>query len=254
MSSDQPKLPGADYWEKAGELGYARTMYASPELAAHLTRRGWQLALDISAQLGVQQSARVLDLGCGDGDFANFALGAHFARVDGLDASEAGIRRAQSHVQREGVRFERGDVTGLDFTKLPRYDAVFLMGLLHHVKPAAPAIVRGLRAVTEKVIVLEPNGNHLARKLLELTPTYRAAGEASFRTRQLENIFTAAGFARAVWQRRNLFPNFTPRWVFRSLLPLEPLVEGAPLLRALCTVNLWGFVAENRVAGPGASQ
>jgi hypothetical protein len=96
------------------------------------------------------------------------------------------------------------------------------------------------------VIVLEPNGSHFVRKLLELTPTYRAAGEDSFRTRELEEIFVESGFHKAIWQRRNLFPNFTPEALFRTLLPFEWFIESTPILRALCTVNMWGFVVEER--------
>jgi cyclopropane fatty-acyl-phospholipid synthase-like methyltransferase len=250
MKPDQTREPAVEFWERAGELGYARALYGNEEVASHLTRHWWETAIEISRQLGVKENACVLDLGCGDGDFANLALARHFARVDGVDSSEAAIRRAQRNVPREGVRFETCDITRMDFSNRPRYDAVFSMGILHHVKPATPAIVRGIRTVTEKVIVLEPNGNHLVRKLLECTPSYRAAGDESFLTRQLEAIFREAGFARTTWQRRGLFPNFTPRMVLRSLLPLEHFVETTPMLRALCTVNAWGFVAENPVARP----
>ena len=124
---------------------------------------------------------------------------------------------------------------------MPRYDGAFLIGILHHVKKQAPAIVRQLRDVAPRVVVLEPNGNHLLRKLLELTPAYRAAGEDSFRTRQLIEMFEAAGFRTAVQRRVNLFPNFTPRPLFRLLKGIEPMFESTPGLRAMCTVNMLGF-------------
>jgi len=248
MKSDPSTKPGSEYWEQAGELGYARAMYRNAEVGEYLRRRLWDTAIDVSKRLGVKESGHVLDLGCGDGDFANLALAQHFAKVDGLDVSQAGIRRARANVPREGVQFDVCDITQADFSKFPRYDAVFMMGILHHVKPNAPTLVRNLHKVTNRVIVLEPNGNHLLRKLMELTPAQRAAGDDSFRTRQLEKIFAEAGYARAVWRRFNLFPNFTPRFVFKLLLPLETIVENTPMLRALCTVNAWGFASENPVA------
>lgn len=248
MKPDPAIKPGGEYWEQAGELGYARAMYRNAEVGEYLRRRLWNTAIEVSKELAVQEGSHVLDLGCGDGDFANLALAQHFAKVDGLDVSQAGIRRARANVPREGVQFDLCDITRADFSKFPRYDAVFLMGILHHVKAAVPVIVHGLCAVTDKVVVLEPNGNHPLRKLMELSPKYRAAGEDSFRARQLERIFAEAGFARAVWRRLNLMPNFTPRFAFKLLLPLEPIVESTPVLRTLCTVNAWGFVAENPVA------
>lgn len=81
----------------------------------------------------------------------------------------------------------------------------------------------------------------LMRKALELTPSYRAAGEDSFTTAELEAIFAAAGYRRVVWRRVNLFPNFTPQWMFQAFRRLEPIVENSKYLRALCTVNMWGF-------------
>jgi hypothetical protein len=90
-------------------------------------------------------------------------------------------------------------------------------------------------------VVLEPNGNHLLRKLLELTPSYRAAGEDSFRTGQLIDMFEEAGFRTVVKQRVNLFPNFTPRPLFKLLKNIEPVFESTRGLRALCTVNMLGF-------------
>jgi SAM-dependent methyltransferase len=244
MNEDLLKVPSIGYWERAGEVGYAQAMYASEALAHHVSRRLWDIAIDIGTQLGLSRDGYVLDLGCGDGAFANVTLAQHFAKVDGLDMSQAGIRRAQANAQNEGTHFEVCDITQIDFARLPRYDGAFLIGILHHVKQATPSILRGLRTITDKVIVLEPNGSHLLRKLLEFTPTYRSAGEDSFRTRQLEKIFAEAGFREAIWQRRNIFPNFTPQVVFKALLPFERFFESTPGLRALCTVNMWGFFAE----------
>ena len=95
--------------------------------------------------------------------------------------------------------------------------------------------------MTDRVIVLEPNGDNLLRKALELTPAYKAAGEDSFRTKEVAAIFEEAGFKTRVSRRMNLFPNFTPGFVYRALAPLEKKVETSAVLRALCTVNMFGF-------------
>jgi 2-polyprenyl-3-methyl-5-hydroxy-6-metoxy-1,4-benzoquinol methylase len=234
------------YWEKAGTVGYGEAMFASRAVEDHVNRRLWGIAIDIGRQLGLDHTARVLDLGCGDGAFANFVLSGEFAAVDGLDQSEAGITRAAANASGPHVHFRHCDITRLDFAELPEYDGVLLIGILHHVKAATPDLIAALRRRTGRVIVLEPNGNHLLRRLLELTPSYRAAGEDSFGTRQLRRLFEAAGFRCAVWRRLNLFPNFTPKPVFRLLRPVEPAIEALPGLRALCTVNMYGFQIEER--------
>jgi len=230
------------YWERAGEVGYAQAMYNSPDVATHVRNRLWHEAIAIATTIGVSPAAHVLDFGCGDGAFANEVLATRYAAVEGIDKAQAAIARAQASAPGAHVSFRGADLVLMDYATLPRYDAVFLMGILHHVKASAPRLVRALADRTDRMIVLEPNGNHLVRKLLELTPSYRRAGEDSFRTRELIAMFAASGFRAVVAKRTNLFPNFTPGLIYRSLAWLEPHVEANALGRALCTVDLCGFV------------
>ena len=232
------------YWEDAGAVGYGEAMFGSQAVEQHVNRRLWAIALEIGRSLGLDSGARVLDLGCGDGSFANQALAPNFSAVDGFDFSEAGIRRAAANAPGAHVHFAACDITRLDFAALPRYDAAFLIGILHHVKPATPAILRGLRQITSRLVVLEPNGNHVLRKVLEWTPAYRAAGEDSFRRRSLERLFAEAGYRTVAARRLNIFPNFTPQPLFQALRRFEPAIEATPVLRALCTVGLYGCVAD----------
>jgi 2-polyprenyl-3-methyl-5-hydroxy-6-metoxy-1,4-benzoquinol methylase len=231
------------YWENAGTVGYGEAMFSSRTVEHHVNRRLWGMAISIGALLGLDRKSRVLDLGCGDGAFANSSLSREFASVEGIDLSEAAIRRATANAPGPHMRFHAEDITQLRFSGSERFDGAFLIGILHHVKPAAPAVLRALRGITDRVVVLEPNGDHVLRKLLEFTPAYRAAGEASFGARQLTRLFEDAGYRRVIHRRVNLFPNFTPHLLFRLLKPIEPAIEAMPGLRALCTVDLYGLEA-----------
>jgi SAM-dependent methyltransferase len=239
MSGDPaPNNPG--YWDRAGEQGYGQAMYRSGDLESHIRGRTWQYAIDIAATLGVPADAHVLDLGCGDGAFANRMLTARYRAVDGLDKAETAIRRAQAEASGNAA-FRAVDLVTFDYDTLPRYDAAFLIGILHHVKSATPDIVRAMARRTDKMIVLEPNGSNLMRKAMEYTPSYRDAGEDSFRSKELMAIFAAAGWRTEIWRRLNLFPNFTPGFLYRWLRPLEPRVENNRFLNALCTVDMYGL-------------
>ena len=243
---DKQSLSKPDrYWERAGQLSYAEAMFSSGEVERHVNRRLWKVAIDIAEEIGVPSSGRVLDLGCGDGAFAIQALARRYRQIDGYDKAAAAIERANAAAPGPMMRFAAADLVSMDYSTLPHYDAVFLIGFLHHVKQATPAIVSQVARITDRVIVLEPNGNNLIRKLLELTPSYRSAGEDSFRTGQLQRIFAAAGFRTATWRRMNLFPNFTPGPLYRLLAPLEETVEKNRFLKALCTVNMFGFDKSN---------
>jgi hypothetical protein len=112
---------------------------------------------------------------------------------------------------------------------------------LHHVKQATPDIVRAMARRTDKMIVLEPNGSHLLRKVMEYAPSYRAAGEDSFRSKDLMAIFAAAGWRTDIWRRLNMFPNFTPGVIYRWLRPLETRIEDNRFWNALCTVDMYGL-------------
>lgn len=234
------KITPEEYWERAGRIGFAQAMFTSDAVEKHINGRLREVAVEMGHRLGLTEKAHVLDLGCGDGSFANSVLACHFAAVDGIDLSAAGIERAQAAAPRNSIHFTAGDITRIDYSQLPRYDGIFLMGILHHVPAATAGLLHSLGAITDRLVILEPNGNHLLRKLLELTPAYRAAGEHSFRIRRMQQVFRDAGFQVREWRRLNLFPNFTPEVLFRLLRPWEPLVERTPGLRALCTVNMWG--------------
>lgn len=231
------------YWHNAGEVSYAEAMFKHSEIEQHVNRRLWQVGIEIGRELGMTAQSHILDLGCGDGALANILLSKNYRAVDGFDLSPGGIERARKLAANENMRFEEADIIKMDYSKLPHYDGAFLWGILHHVKSATPTVLKNLRGVTDRIVILEPNGNNIVRKLLERTADYKAAGEESFRTDEMERLFLEAGYRPKVWKRLNLFPNFTPLWLFRLLKPIEPFVENTPLLRALCTVNMWGFEA-----------
>lgn len=229
---------GRAYWEQAGSEGYGSRMYVSGSVEQHISGRMWRLLLEIAHAMGTPSSGAVLDMGCGDGTFANRVLASNYRAVHGVDFAEQSIARASKNAAGSST------FAVVDITKplaLGRFDAVFLVGSLHHVKAAAPKIAKQLRDLTPRVIVLEPNGAHPLRKLLELTPAYRRAGEDSFTAGQIKRMFEEAGFMCADHRRVNLFPNLTPGSVFKALAGLEQIVERSPLLSHACTVNLFGF-------------
>jgi hypothetical protein len=76
---------------------------------------------------------------------------------------------------------------------------------------------------------------------MEYAPSYRAAGEDRFRRKGLMSSFAAAGWRTNIWRRLNMFPNFTPGFIYRRLAPIEPLIEASRFWNALCTVDMYGL-------------
>src|SRR5690242_17470950 len=224
MNTKQHQGEPEAYWNRAGELSYAEAMYTSADVERHVRLRLWNIAVDIATAIGIPRGGRVLDFGCGDGAFANEVLAAHYGAIDGYDLAPIAIERANAAAPRPHINFFSTDLVTLDYSNLPRFDGAFLIGILHHIKAATPDALRSLARITDKIVVLEPNGNHLVRKLLELTSAYRNAGEDSFRTQEMLDIFSATGWRAMVRKRLNLFPNFTPGPVYRLLAPMEPFI------------------------------
>nr|AEQ20367.1 S-adenosylmethionine-dependent methyltransferase [uncultured bacterium CSL1] len=230
------------YWEQAGSASYAEAMYSSEGVERHIRQRSWNLLTDVGLSLGMTPQSRILDLGCGDGAFANQQLAKFFTQVEGYDLSVAGIERANTQRALPDFHFHTADLTTMDYASLTPYDGVFMVGILHHVKPHAAAIVKALRHVAPRVVVLEPNGMHPARKLLELTPSYRRAGEQSFSATAVVRMFEDAGYELKRFHRQGLFPNFTPPMILRALKPLEEWIEASRILSLSCTASVFGFV------------
>jgi SAM-dependent methyltransferase len=217
-------------------------MYGSADVERHVRLRLWNIAADIADEIGIPKDGHVLDFGCGDGAFANETLAPRYRAIDGYDLAPAAIERANKEAPGPHLKFVAADLVKLDYASMPRYDGAFLIGILHHIKAQTPVVLRSLALLTDKMVVLEPNGNNIVRKLLEFTPSYRSAGEDSFRTGEMINIFSATGWRTVVHQRVNFFPNFTPSIIYRLLAPLEPHIEASSFWNALCTVNMFGVV------------
>ena len=244
MNSKQHLGEPETYWNRAGEISYAQAMYRSADVERHIRLRLWNFAIKIADEIRIPNSGRVLDFGCGDGAFANEVLASRYRAIDGYDLAPAAIERANAGASGPHLKFFTTDLVTFNYSALPRYDGAFLIGILHHIKAATPDVLRSLAQVTDKIVVLEPNGNNVIRKLLEFTPSYRRAGEDSFRSQEMIDIFSGAGWRVIIRRRLNLFPNFTPNFIYRLLAPIEPYIEGNSLLNAICTVNMFGAVRQ----------
>lgn len=226
------------FWEGLGKDGYAN-LYSSSEVESNTYDTIGSVAVEMGTALGLGKNSRILDLGCGDGRLANTIFASSFGHIEGIDLSQSAIDRAKTMQAKANMNFTAADITTLNYDTLGHFDGVFLFGILHHVKSATPDILRKLSLITDKLIVMEPNGNNVLRKILEQTRSYKDMGEDSFRTREFEDILARSAFRKREWRRLNLFPNFTPPAIFRMLKPIEPIIEKNSFLNALCTVNMW---------------
>lgn len=232
------------FWERAGRVGYAAALFRSGRVARHVLEKQWRVALETAGRLGLDATASVLELGCGDGEFAVEVLGRRYRHVVALEKSRTAVERAAARPSAGNVRFHAADVTAHEYKPGDRWDGAFLIGFLHHIKRETPAVVARLSRVAPRVIVMEPNGNNPVRKLLEQLPSYREGGEDSFRLDELVGIFARAGYRFRERTAINLFPPFMPDALFPAVRAIERVVEATSALHGLCSSYVLGFTAD----------
>jgi SAM-dependent methyltransferase len=149
-------------WDARAERWHARA-----EVNAMAADRGAEVDRIWDA-LRLSRGARLLDAGCGSGQWA-VAFAERGARVTGIDLSPEMIRLAREHAGGRGLDIEwrTGDVTRLA-DPLAVFDAIHARVLLQFV-PDVPGALRELRRV------LRPGGRLLASVPGALSPIYRAS-------------------------------------------------------------------------------
>ena len=229
------------FWEHAGCVGYGKVIFSNLTIERHVNNKQWVSAIETAKSLGLNKNSNVIELGCGDGDFAINYLSSNFKSVDAFDKSSSAIVRARSLSKAKNINFHVQDITEYEFGENACWDGAFLLVFLHHVKDFTPKIISSLSKVCQKVVVLEPNGDNLIRKGLELLPKYRRSGEDSFYLKELMRIFNSNGYSNVVKRRINLMPPFLPEIFFKPFKRLERVVEPSPFLNRICSTYVLGF-------------
>ena len=88
----------------------------------------WVLIVDRIRRYG---SVKLLDIGCGPGQFAALVADAGFSGYTGVDFSEVAIEKAKARLPQ--FRFLKGDVRRLETYRDIDYDTVICMEVLEHI-------------------------------------------------------------------------------------------------------------------------
>ncbi|HLJ98683.1 MAG TPA: methyltransferase domain-containing protein [Streptosporangiaceae bacterium] len=188
---DQTLRHYLDFWDSEGVLHTG--IFASDEdedYAAAADRTSAVLA----DQAGIDAASRVLDAGCGCGNFATYLAERFGCQVEGLDLSEERVsfatqRLASGHARVAGlVTFRHGSVTQMPyddgtFTHVVSQDALFLV-------PDKP------RSHAEIFRVLRPGGRFACSDFLQPSPVI---GEQA-RKHVYDRVRWNGGFSLAGYQ------------------------------------------------------
>lgn len=241
MKSDRNYENPQHFWEYAGKVGYNNVIFSNSVVANHIVEKQNIAALNMAEKLGLNEKSRILELGCGDGEFAEYVLSPRFQHIDAYDQSASAIEQARSRLKPDNIQYHVSDLTLHDFKQGSQWDGAFCIAFLHHVKAFTPSIVARLAKVAPKVVVLEPNGDNIIRKGLERLPSHKSAGEDSFRLQELIHIFKENRYQPVDIRKITFVPSMCPQPLFPLFKKLEKIVEGSSLLNRLCATYVIGF-------------
>lgn len=193
----------------------------------------------ITIELIPPSSKSLIDIGCGDGTYADFIKKEMKSlSVEGTDPAREAIKIGQNKFP--GIRFFVSNI--LDESsfqgKAGRYDVGVIRGVLHHLVDPAQAIRNSLK-MADTLIIIEPNGNNPILKLIEKTSRYHIEHEEqSFSLRQLKAFCRNAGGKVAKVRFVGYVPFFFPEIPARIIYFFQPLLEHIPVFRRFFSAQI----------------
>ena len=199
--------------------------------------RARKRATFIIQEAGIQESSRVLEIGCGTGLFTNMVAETK-ADITALDLSEELLAIARKSCQLPNITFVQGNVErgeGID----GEYDAIYGSSILHHLDldMALPHIHTSLK-VGKRMVFTEPNwwnpqiwlerNVSIIRKLLHVSPD-----ETAFKRKKLIKVLQRYGFVEVEVKPFDWLHPWTPSLLINAVKHLGEILENTTLIREI---------------------
>ena len=184
---------------------------------------------------GHLRGQRFLEVGSGNGDLSQAILAANHGEIARYVVSDR-TAGAVAWLRELGLDAIQADAQALPCGE-GEYDAVIDFDVMHHVNDPRAMAREMMRVGRGKALLVEANGLSIPRRLRELTPGHRAAGERSYTPGQYRSFFQGhPGFALTQFTIYPfLFPFKCPRWFLPALVWFNRKVENLPLVRWQCS-------------------
>lgn len=189
---------------------------------------------------GDGQPQTFLELGAGNGEIAKLIRDRQFSFVQDYKVSEI-FSEGVKWLRKEGFEVFQFSAEQICF-KDHSFDRVICFDVMHHTDNPRSMAGEMLRVGRGNLFLTESNGLSLGRKLMELTPGHRAAGEKSYTPREYRSFFEHDGFNITKFE---IQPFVFPLKLPSSLTPLNIAfnrwIEKVPFLKWQCS-NVYIYV------------
>jgi len=165
-----------------------------------------------------------IDIGCGDGLSANDLKNAYpNIEFTGFDPAFEAIEIAKSKYKQ--VNFLVGDLLNPATFPNKKFDVGIIKGVLHHLASAYTGIENSMK-LSDKMIIVEPNGNNPILKMIEKNSQYHIEHEEqSFSSKQLVEWCEKAGYKIIKLDYIGFVPFFFPTFLSKVIYFFQPLLE-----------------------------
>jgi SAM-dependent methyltransferase len=175
------------------------------------------------------------EVGSGNGDLSRAILNENKGQIGRYVCSDY-FEDAAIWLRNQGIEAVRADAQALP-CRDEEYDAVIDFDVMHHVERPRDMARELMRVGRGRTLMVESNGLSIPRKLLELTPGHRAAGERSYTPWGYKSFFmNQPGYEITKFAIYPfLFPFKCPRWFLPALTWFNKNVEWMPVIRWQCS-------------------
>ncbi len=176
------------------------------------------------------------EIGSGNGDLSVAVLAENHGGVIRRYLTSEMFAEGVDWLRKRGLQAVQADAHALPWND-EEFDASVDFDVMHHVHDPRAMAREMMRVARGRCLLVESNGLSVFRKLKELTPGHRAAGERSFTPRRWRRFFE--GHAQFELIRFEvdpfLFPFKCPRRWLPLLVRFNQVIETVPVLRWQCS-------------------
>jgi hypothetical protein len=182
---------------------------------------------------GDLRGASFFEVGSGNGDIPAAILAANQGQISRYLTSEF-FPEGVKWLQGRGLDAVQGDAERLDLANAS-FDGVIAFDVMHHVENPRAMAGEMMRVSRGRCLLVEANGLSVFRKLKEMAPGHRKAGERSYLPRRYRGFFQGHGYELIRFDVKPfLFAFKVPPRLLALLVRFNEWIERVPVLRWQC--------------------